>query len=127
MERAFYFGRDFNEDIGQWELVCQSLHRVKMNDTHHYRQTSGVMATSSLSSSGSSGKTLIDEKYEKYRQCQSDIQQLFLSKQQYLSQFNENTLVKGVCLPLLPLLSFLPPLLFLSFLLSSHHDRNWIS
>jgi hypothetical protein len=49
-----------------------------------------------MASSNSAGKTLIDEKYEKYRQCQTDIQQLFLSKQQYLSQFNENTLVKGV-------------------------------
>lgn len=42
------------------------------------------------------GSTVADEKFEKYRQLQADIQQLFLSKQQYLSQFNENTLVKGV-------------------------------
>jgi hypothetical protein len=46
--------------------------------------------------SSGSGTTVIDERYERYRQLQSDIQQLFLSKQQYLSQFNENTLVKGV-------------------------------
>lgn len=40
--------------------------------------------------------SIVDEKLEKYREIQSDIQKLFLSKQQYLSQFNENTLVKGV-------------------------------
>lgn len=40
--------------------------------------------------------SLVDEKLEKYREIQGEIQKLFLSKQQYLSQFNENTLVKGV-------------------------------
>mmetsp|Transcript_17326 Transcript_17326/g.18067 ORF Transcript_17326/g.18067 Transcript_17326/m.18067 type:complete len:128 (+) Transcript_17326:19-402(+) len=39
--------------------------------------------------------SLVDEKLEKYREIQGEIQKLFLSKQQYLSQFNENTLVKG--------------------------------
>lgn len=40
--------------------------------------------------------TVVDEKLNAYRKIQSDIQGLFLQKQQALSQFNENTLVKGV-------------------------------
>lgn len=39
--------------------------------------------------------SIVDEKLELYRTIQSDISQLFLSKQTLLSQFNENTLVKG--------------------------------
>ena len=55
---------------------------------------------------------VVDQKLKAYRQMQagskikfcpalyqylsSDIQQLYLRKQQILSQFNENTLVKGV-------------------------------
>jgi hypothetical protein len=38
----------------------------------------------------------VDDKLQKYRALQSDIQSLFLLKQQSLSQYNENTLVKGV-------------------------------
>eukprot|EP00602_Paraphysomonas_sp_CaronLab_P007434 CAMPEP_0185018550 /NCGR_PEP_ID=MMETSP1103-20130426/1236_1 /TAXON_ID=36769 /ORGANISM="Paraphysomonas bandaiensis, Strain Caron Lab Isolate" /LENGTH=126 /DNA_ID=CAMNT_0027548393 /DNA_START=18 /DNA_END=398 /DNA_ORIENTATION=+ len=39
--------------------------------------------------------TAIDEKLATYKELQSDIQQLYLLKQQSLAQFNENTLVKG--------------------------------
>lgn len=38
----------------------------------------------------------VDEKFQAYRQLQADIQGLFTLKQQTLSQYNENTLVKGV-------------------------------
>ena len=37
----------------------------------------------------------IDAKYEVYKELQSDIQKLYQLKQTSLSQFNENTLVKG--------------------------------
>uniref|UniRef100_A0A7S3GPV4 Prefoldin subunit 6 n=1 Tax=Spumella elongata TaxID=89044 RepID=A0A7S3GPV4_9STRA len=39
--------------------------------------------------------TAVDEKLKKYRTIQEDIQKLFVQKQNALSQFNENTLVKG--------------------------------
>ena len=41
---------------------------------------------------------LIDEKMKVYNDLRADIQVLFTAKQQTLSQFNENTLVKGVIL-----------------------------
>jgi prefoldin beta subunit len=37
----------------------------------------------------------IDSKYEVYKELQGDIQKLYTMKQTSLSQFNENTLVKG--------------------------------
>jgi prefoldin beta subunit len=37
----------------------------------------------------------IDSKYEVYKELQADIQKLYTMKQTSLSQFNENTLVKG--------------------------------
>ena len=37
----------------------------------------------------------IDAKYEVYKELQADIQKLYQLKQTSLSQFNENTLVKG--------------------------------
>eukprot|EP01040_Poterioochromonas_malhamensis_P007330 gene7330-7909_t len=43
----------------------------------------------------SAGVTLIDDKLKIYGEVQNDIQKLFVQKQQVLSQFNENTLVKG--------------------------------
>eukprot|EP00428_Durinskia_dybowskii_P075272 CAMPEP_0170395232 /NCGR_PEP_ID=MMETSP0117_2-20130122/21667_1 /TAXON_ID=400756 /ORGANISM="Durinskia baltica, Strain CSIRO CS-38" /LENGTH=125 /DNA_ID=CAMNT_0010651525 /DNA_START=17 /DNA_END=394 /DNA_ORIENTATION=+ len=39
--------------------------------------------------------TVVDEKLKAYRVIQEDIQKLFVKKQQALSQYNENTLVKG--------------------------------
>ncbi|KAJ1430477.1 Prefoldin [Ochromonadaceae sp. CCMP2298] len=39
--------------------------------------------------------TVVDEKLAVYKGIQEDIQKLFTQKQQTLSQFNENTLVKG--------------------------------
>eukprot|EP01036_Dinobryon_divergens_P031249 gene31249-40617_t len=41
------------------------------------------------------GTPLVDEKLKNYSAIQADIQKLFAQKQQILSQFNENTLVKG--------------------------------
>ena len=40
------------------------------------------------------GGTEADEEYRKIQALQKDIQSLYLTKQQTLSQFNENTLVK---------------------------------
>lgn len=37
----------------------------------------------------------IDAKYDVYKELQADIQKLYTMKQTSLSQFNENTLVKG--------------------------------
>eukprot|EP01033_Poteriospumella_lacustris_P011587 gene11587-8258_t len=42
-----------------------------------------------------SGVPAVDEKLKVYNQLQTDIQNMFVKKQQVLSQFNENTLVKG--------------------------------
>jgi prefoldin beta subunit len=42
-----------------------------------------------------SGMPAVEEKLKVYNQLQNDIQTLFTKKQQVLSQFNENTLVKG--------------------------------
>mmetsp|Transcript_23208 Transcript_23208/g.38705 ORF Transcript_23208/g.38705 Transcript_23208/m.38705 type:complete len:129 (+) Transcript_23208:77-463(+) len=39
--------------------------------------------------------TVVDEKLKAYKANQEEIQALFVQKQQALSQFNENTLVKG--------------------------------
>jgi len=39
--------------------------------------------------------TIVDEKLKQYKALQEDISKLFSNKQQALSQFNENTLVKG--------------------------------
>ena len=40
--------------------------------------------------------TVLDDLVEKYKVLQADVSDLFAKKQQSLSQFNENTLVKGV-------------------------------
>ena len=40
--------------------------------------------------------TVLDDLVEKYKALQADVSALFTKKQQSLSQFNENTLVKGV-------------------------------
>ena len=40
--------------------------------------------------------TEVDEKLKQYKEKQIEIQSLFSQKQKVLSQFNENTLVKGV-------------------------------
>lgn len=39
--------------------------------------------------------SVIDAKYDVYKELQADIQKLYVMKQKSLSQFNENTLVKG--------------------------------
>ena len=39
--------------------------------------------------------TVVDEKVKVYQGYQNDIKKLFAQKQELLSQFNENTLVKG--------------------------------
>ena len=46
----------------------------------------------------SAGTTVIDDKLNKYRSIEVEISELFAKKQSTLSQFNENTLVKGVSL-----------------------------
>jgi hypothetical protein len=40
--------------------------------------------------------TALDALVESYKVLQADISTMFSMKQQFLSQFNENTLVKGV-------------------------------
>jgi prefoldin beta subunit len=43
----------------------------------------------------SGASTAVDEKIKKYQDLQGDISKLFQQKTTFLSQFNENTLVKG--------------------------------
>lgn len=46
-------------------------------------------------SSAAMSSSLIDAKYDVYKELQGDISKLYSLKQTSLSQFNENTLVKG--------------------------------